>query len=179
MNSDRNGRNLVWWQKRMLNAFTQGMSSILPVELFPILSGEELRDLICGNPEIDVDLLKKIVEYEGFEESDEIIQYFWETLREFTNEERKLFLQFVWARNRLPLNANDFDAPFKIQKDSTTDSDQLLPSASTCFFSLTLPEYSSKKILKEKLLFAITNVTTMETDFQTNSAEISEGYRAI
>jgi len=29
------------------------------------------------------------------------------------------------------------------------------------------------------LLFAINNVTTMETDFQTNSAEITEGYRAI
>ncbi len=39
---------------------------------------------------------------------------------------------------------------------------------------LTLPGYSSKQILRSKLLFAITNVTTMETDFQTNSAEISE-----
>jgi hypothetical protein len=179
LQEDETGSNLVWWQKRMLNAFMQGMSSILPVELFPILSGEELRDMICGNPEVDVDLLRKIVEYEGFEESDQIIKYFWETLREFTNEERKLFLQFVWARNRLPLKENDFDSPFKIQKDNTSDGDKSLPSASTCFFSLALPEYSSKKVLKEKLLFAINNVTTMETDFQTNSAEISEGYRAI
>ena len=69
-------------------------------------------------------------------------------------------------------------AVVKEQKDSK-DGEKALPSASTCFFSLSLPEYSSKEQLKEKLLFAINNVTTMETDFQTNSAEIAEGYRAF
>jgi len=91
-------------------------------------------------------------------------------------------LQFVWARSRLPVRESDFEASFKIQKDVVnTDerADEALPSASTCFFSLTLPEYSQREILKEKLLFAITNVTTMETDFQTNSAEIAEGYQAF
>ena len=85
-----------------------------------------------------------------------------------------------------PLRHRDYtlvrnlNAPFKIQKDSSNKSgDQALPSATTCFFSLSLPEYKSKEQLKEKLLFAINNVATMETDFQTNSAEIAEGYRAF
>ena len=77
------------------------------------------------------------------------------------------------------MKESDFDAPFKIQRDNGTDGPQALPSASTCFFSLSLPEYTCKEHLKEKLLFAINNVTTMETDFQTNSAEIAEGYRAF
>jgi len=170
---------LQLWQQRMLNSFIDGISSVLPVEIFSILTGEELRDFFCGNPDIDVDMLRRVVEYEGYDESDEVIEYFWEVLRELTNEERKSFLQFVWARNRLPLKESDFDAPFKIQKDNGNDGDQALPSASTCFFSLSLPEYKSKEHLKEKLLFAINNVTTMETDFQTNSAEIAEGYRAF
>lgn len=170
---------LLWWQKRMLNSFVDGLSSVLPVEVFSILSGEELREFVCGNPEVDVDMLRRVVEYEGYEDSDPVVQYFWETLREFTNDERKSFLQFVWARNRLPVKEADFDAPFKIQKDNSIDGDQALPSASTCFFSLALPSYKTKEQLKEKLLFAINNVTTMETDFQTNSAEIAEGYRAI
>jgi hypothetical protein len=173
---------LLWWQQRMLNSFVEGLSNVLPVEVLPILSAEELRDIFCGNPDVDVDLLKCVVEYEGYEDTDAVIVYFWETLREITNDERKKFLQFVWARNRLPMRESDFEAPFKIQKDSvfTGDrADQALPSASTCFFSLTLPEYTSQKTLKDKLLFAISNVTTMETDFQTNSAEISEGYRAF
>lgn len=167
------------WQQRMLNSFIDGISSVLPVEIFSILTGEELRDFFCGNPDIDVDMLRRVVEYEGYDESDKVIEYFWEVLRELTNEERKRFLQFVWARNRLPMKESDFDAPFKIQKDNGNDGDQALPSASTCFFSLSLPEYKSKEHLKEKLLFAINNVTTMETDFQTNSAEIAEGYRAF
>lgn len=179
---DKEPSPLLWWQQRMLNAFTEGLGNVLPVEVLPLLSGEELRDTFCGNPDVDVDLLKRVVEYEGYEGTDAVIGYFWETLREITNEERKQFLQFVWARNRLPMRESDFEAPFKIQKDSgnTGDrADQALPSASTCFFSLTLPEYSSQKTLKDKLLFAINNVTTMETDFQTNSAEIAEGYRAF
>ena len=172
---------LMLWQQRMLNSFVEGLSNVLPVELLSILSGKELRDLICGNPEVDVDLLRRVVEYEGYEESDPVIKYFWNTLREFTNDERKSFLQFVWARNRLPMKESDFDAPFKIQKDNSSKDkgDDVLPSASTCFFSLALPEYSSQELLKAKLLFAINNVTTMETDFQTNSAEIAEGYRAF
>lgn len=171
---------LLKWQQRMLNSFVEGLSNVIPVEILTILTGEELRDIICGNPDIDVDLLKRVVEYEGFEATDSVVEYFWETLREFTNDERKKFLQFVWARNRLPMKESDFEAPFKIQRDSSEQNkDKALPSASTCFFSLSLPQYSNKEILKEKLLFAINNVATMETDFQTNAAEISEGYRAF
>ena len=174
---------LLLWQQRMLNAFTEGLGNVLPVELLPLMTGEELRETVCGNPEVDVDLLRRVVEYEGYEETeDKVVEYFWDTLREMTNDERKQFLQFVWARNRLPSRESDFEAPFKIQKDTLNEgkkADEALPSASTCFFSLTLPNYSSQDILREKLLFAITNVTTMETDFQTNSAEIAEGYRTF
>ena len=173
---------LLWWEQRMLNAFAEGLGNVIPIEIFPLFTGEELRDTLCGNPEVDVDLLKRVVECEGYEPTDPVIEYFWQTLSEFTHDERKQFLQFVWARNRLPLRESDFEAPFKIQKDTNNVGDKAdlaLPSASTCFFSLTLPNYSSRDILREKLLFAIQNVTTMETDFQTNSAEISEGYRAF
>jgi hypothetical protein len=173
---------LLLWQQRMLNSFAEGLGNVLPVEIFPLFTGEELRDTLCGNPEVDVDLLRRVVEYEGYEPDDAVVEYFWQTLRELGNDERKQFLQFVWARNRLPMREADFEAPFKIQRDAinTGDrADQALPSASTCFFSLTLPNYSSRDILRAKLLFAINNVTTMETDFQTNSAEISEGYRAF
>jgi len=173
---------LLWWQQRMLNAFAEGLSNVLPIEVLPLMSGGEIRDTLCGNPDVDVGLLKQVVEYEGYDDDNPVLDFFWETLHGMTSSERKQFLQFVWARNRLPMRASDLDAPFKIQRDSLNTgerADQALPSASTCFFTLTLPEYSKKDILREKLFFAINNVTTMETDFQTNSAEIAEGYRAF
>jgi hypothetical protein len=169
-------------QRSLMNAFTEGLSSVVPVEIFSIFTGEQLRDIICGNPEIDVELLRKVVEYEGYTENDKVVTYFWDVLREMTTLERKHFLQFVWARNRLPLKASDFEAPFVIQKDTKDvkmNGDYPLPSASTCFFSLSLPDYPTKEILKQKLLYAIENVTTMESDFVTNDAEISEGWRGL
>jgi len=169
-------------QRRLLNSFVEGMSSVLPVELLSMFTGEQLRDIICGNPDIDVELLRRVVEYEGYDETDTVVTFFWEVLREMTTSERKLFLQFVWARNRLPLKESDFDAPFKIQKDTKTvneNGDYPLPSASTCFFSLTLPEYPEKEVLKQKLLYAIENVTTMESDYVTNDVEVSEGWRGL
>lgn len=171
---------LLMWQHKMLNAFIDGIASVLPIEIFTILTGDEMKHLLCGNPEIDVDMLQKVVEYEGCSDTDTFIRNFWDILREFSNDERKRFLQFVWARNRLPMKELDFDAPFKIQKDTSNgDSGDALPTASTCFFSLSLPEYRNKSQLKKKLLFAINNATTMEMDFQTNSAEIAEGFRAF
>jgi hypothetical protein len=176
---DITGDLLLAQQQHMLNYFAEGISNVMPVELFSIFSGSELRDFFCGNPDIDVDLLQNIVEYEGFDKNDTIIQHFWEVLRELTSDERKLFLQFVWARSRLPYKESDFEDPFKIQKDTKNSGDEALPSASTCFFSLSLPEYKDKDTLKSKLLFAINNVTTMESDYVTNESEVREGWRGM
>ena len=174
---DNNASNELLSQTKMLNYFAEGMALTLPIELLSLFSGEQLREIICGNPVIDVELLQRVVEYEGYTGDEEIIGYFWDTLREMTTSERKLFLQFVWARNRLPMKESGFDAPFKIQKDarSANNGDYPLPSASTCFFSLSLPQYPCKEVLREKLLFAIENVTTMESDYVTNDAELGEG----
>jgi len=168
-------------QQRMLNSFAEGISSVIPTEIFSLFTGSQVRNKICGNPEIDVNLLQRVVEYEGYSKDSPVITFFWEVLREMSDHDRKLFLQFVWARSRLPLKESDFDAPFKIQKDLKSSKNEIeaLPGASTCFFSLTLPEYASKEILKQKLMFAIENVTTMESDYVTNDAEVSEGWRGL
>ena len=173
---------LLWWQRRMFNFFVEGVGNVLPVEIFPLFSANELKRILCGSADVDVNVLKTIVEFEGYEGNEPVIDNFWRVLEEVRTTDRKAFLQYVWARNRLPSRVADFETPFKIVKDSLNSGDRAdlaLPSASTCFFSLTLPEYSTAEILREKLLFAIHNVSTMETDFQTNSAEISEGYRAL
>merc|ERR1712194_484648 len=44
-------------QRRLLNSFVEGMSSVLPVELLSMFTGEQLRDIVCGNSDIDVELL--------------------------------------------------------------------------------------------------------------------------
>ncbi|KAF0712348.1 hypothetical protein AaE_012048, partial [Aphanomyces astaci] len=49
--------------------------------------------------------------------------------------------------------------------------DLYLPHAQTCFFSLSLPAYSTKAILKAKLLYAIQNSPNMDADVRLHNAE--------
>jgi hypothetical protein len=49
--------------------------------------------------------------------------------------------------------------------------DKYLPHAQTCFFSLSLPAYSTKEIMREKLLYAIKNSPNMDADVRLHNAE--------
>jgi len=46
----------------MLRAFQDGLSAVLPIEVFPLFSNEEIERLICGVSEVDVDLLQQCTE---------------------------------------------------------------------------------------------------------------------
>jgi hypothetical protein len=98
--------------------------------------------------------------YRGVEETDDSVERFWEVIEGFSAEERKAFLRFVWARSRLP-RAAQFSEPFKLHVVSTW-GDERLPKADTCFFTLHLPLYSSMTVMRERLLYAISNCTDMD-----------------
>ena len=52
-----------------LTEFTRGLSDVLPVEAFPLFTPGELETLICGEPEIDIELLKRATVYENVDEN--------------------------------------------------------------------------------------------------------------
>ena len=43
--------------------FLQGLSCVLPVDLLPIFTPQEAEALVCGQPTIDISLLKRVAEY--------------------------------------------------------------------------------------------------------------------
>lgn len=51
---------------------------------------------------------KKNVILAGIEATAPLVQWFWEVMDEFSNQERSLFLRFVWGRTRLPRTIADF-----------------------------------------------------------------------
>ena len=133
----------------------------------------ELEQLISGNSKVDISSLKKITEYEDIDPLGSSVQNFWEILEEMTDEERTLFLRFVWARSRMP-SSQESCMNFKIQGvqgEAKEKPDQYLPYAQTCFFSLSLPPYSSKDIMRAKLLYAINNSPNMDADIKLHNAE--------
>jgi E3 ubiquitin-protein ligase HERC2 len=120
--------------------------------------------MVCGVPEVDVDLLQRVTEYSSCSASDPHVRFFWTAMREFDHEERAALLKFTWGRTRLPLSAGEFTQRFKIQSFNKSPPDAYYPVAHTCFFSLELPRYSTLEILKDKLRYAIFNCEAIDGD---------------
>lgn len=97
-------------------AVREGMSWIVPVPLLSLLTAKQLEQMVCGMPEICCDVLKKVVRYREVDEQHSLVQWFWQTLEEFSNEERVLFMRFVSGRSRLPANTADISQRFQIMK---------------------------------------------------------------
>jgi E3 ubiquitin-protein ligase HERC2 len=146
------------------------MAEIVPLRWLSLFSHSELETLICGAPDIDLAMLKRHTIYEGYNSKSRVVQDFWSVMEEFSPSDRSLYLRFVSGRARLPLNDAGFDRSMKIQVLDRQNPDQYLPLSHTCFFSIEIPRYSSRQILKDRLLYAIRHCTAIDTDF-TQSGE--------
>jgi hypothetical protein len=143
-----------------LAAFFHGLRSVLPVALFPLLTPLELEGLVCGAPTIDIVLLQRVCEYEGegVHADAPHVLFFWSALEAMDQAQRSRFVNFVSARSRLPASTDDFDMNFKIvepKPSAKEDPDSHLPHSQTCFFTLSLPFYSSQDVCFKRLVYAI------------------------
>jgi hypothetical protein len=155
-------------------AFKDGLSVVLPVELLPLFTAAELELMISGSRSVDIKLLQQCTEYDNLKPDSDLVRNFWSVLESMDDEDRTLFLRFVWARSRMPASAQDLPMNFKLQAaaaPSKGKADDYLPHAQTCFFSLSLPSYSSRDVLREKLLYAISNSPNMDADVRLHNAE--------
>lgn len=149
-----------------------GLGAIVPLNLLFVMSWSQIETLVCGAPEVDVERLKKNTEYEGYGSEDPTILYFWEVMNEMTAEQRSAFLRFAWGRARLPA-AGHF-RQFKITRYSCENSDQYLPLSHTCFFTIDLPPYSSKEVLRNKLMYALTHCQSIDNDHDGGNWDVEE-----
>jgi ankyrin repeat protein len=133
--------------KPQIDAFLDGLYSMVPKKFLELFTVEELELLINGSPTVDVDELRTKTKYVDYEENDDVIQWLWEILKNETQEFRKKFLKFVTGSSRIGV-----DFKLTIQK---IYGSELYPAAHTCFNQLDLPMYISTKELNEKLSLAI------------------------
>nr|CAG4713265.1 unnamed protein product [Naegleria fowleri] len=155
-----------------MNAIRKGLFNMITNRYFSLFSWNEIERNICGIPDVDVEKLKQHTIYEGYTAQSKEVKYFWEILQSFSPEQRSLFLKFVWGRGRMPYNESEaFTNPMKIQKLDRPNPDNVLPLSHTCFFSIEIPPYSTKEIMKDKLLYAIVNCKAIDIDFTTTAIE--------
>ncbi|RUS72180.1 hypothetical protein EGW08_020056, partial [Elysia chlorotica] len=103
----------------------------------------------------------------GYHDQDPVIQWFWQAIEKFDNEQQLRLLQFVTGTSSIPyegfsaLRGSNGPRKFCIEKWGKTTS---LPRAHTCFNRLDLPPYSSFDILFEKLVRAVIETSTFSID---------------
>jgi len=143
----------------------QGVLAVIPrysksrhqTELSPIcylMTLEELERRVCGSPEIDLDLLKRKTVYKGAKDTSKIVEWFWNVMHGLSKRDRQRFIQFAWARSRLPHDMAT-NNNIKMLLNFTKSTDRDLPKAQTCFFLVDMPMYSSEEIMRDKLLLAL------------------------
>lgn len=132
-----------------------GIATIIPPVSLLLMSGGELEMLVCGDPCIDLSVLKTKTQLEGWSSSDPFKVYFWSMLEEFSPKELSMLIRFSWGRSRLPKKS---DFTWKVTKLDCSNYDQRLPEAHTCFFQICIPPYSSKEIAAEKIKYAIHSI---------------------
>ncbi|XP_016308252.1 E3 ubiquitin-protein ligase NEDD4-like [Sinocyclocheilus anshuiensis] len=127
--------------QKQMNAFLEGFTELIPIDLIKIFDENELELLMCGLGDVDVNDWRQHTIYKnGYCPNHPVIQWFWKY------KETK-----VIGSNGPQL--------FTIEQWGTPDK---LPRAHTCFNRLDLPTYESFEDLREKLLMAVENAQGFE-----------------
>ncbi|GAA5884202.1 hypothetical protein JCM16303_002404 [Sporobolomyces ruberrimus] len=156
---------LVEWrvQRRVedqFKAFLSGFNELIPQELINVFDERELELLIGGMSEIDVDDWMKHTDYRGYQQGDEVVQWFWKAVKGWPAEKKSRLLQFATGTSRIPVNGfkdlQGSDGPRRFTLEKSGEITQL-PKSHTCFNRLDLPPYPNFETLESKLAFAVEN----------------------
>nr|XP_008161574.1 E3 ubiquitin-protein ligase NEDD4-like isoform X8 [Chrysemys picta bellii] len=152
--------------QKQMNAFLEGFTELLPIDLIKIFDENELELLMCGLGDVDVNDWRQHTIYKnGYCPNHPVIQWYWKAVLLMDAEKRIRLLQFVTGTSRVPMNGfaelygSNGPQLFTIEQ---WGSPEKLPRAHTCFNRLDLPPYESFEDLREKLLMAVENAQGFE-----------------
>ncbi|KAH8832744.1 HECT-domain-containing protein [Flagelloscypha sp. PMI_526] len=142
--------------KRQTDAFFDGLSEIIDPKWLRMFNQQEVQVLLGGvNAPVDIDDLRNNTVYGGlYDDQHETIVAFWNVVESFDQEKRSQLLRFVTSCSRPPLlGFKELQPNFAIR--DAGESEDRLPTASTCVNLLKLPRYTSERHLRQKLSQAI------------------------
>ncbi|XP_061847674.1 probable E3 ubiquitin-protein ligase HERC4 isoform X2 [Colius striatus] len=134
--------------------FMQGFLRGCPARRWKMFLPAELQIVLQGHTKLDWCLLEKNVVYVRYKRFDSTITFFWHVFHKLPEEKKKMFLAFLSGSDRIHVFGVEY-FKFTIEDPQAENPDELYPSASTCSLILFLPRYSSKRVLKKMLLYAI------------------------
>lgn len=147
--------------ERQLDSFIEGFSTVFPYSSLLILTPEELVEM-HGRVEEDWSsstLYSSINADHGYSMGSESIHELISIMSSFERQDRRLFLQFLTGSPKLPIGG------FKCLKPKLTvvmkhpedgmAPDAYLPSVMTCANYFKLPKYSSKDMMRSRIVQAM------------------------
>jgi len=142
-------------------AFRTGFSAVFPVERLAAFNPDELDMLLNGSREKWEP--SAIIEYlkfdHGYTRNSRAVGFLLEVVCEFSADEVSTFLKFVTGSPRLPVGGLARLSPrltiVMKRPEEGISPDAYLPSVMTCANYVKLPDYSSKEIMRERLITAI------------------------
>lgn len=136
-------------------AFARGFRTCLPAQHVALLRPSLLCHMVEGSTDIDTHALERVARYDGgFEPGHEFVRTFWQVVHAMPQEQKRKLLEFVTASDRVPV-AGIESVVFWVQRNGPDGEG--LPTSSTCFGRLLLPEYANKEKLEGKLGIALEN----------------------
>jgi len=144
--------------EKALKNIKKGVFEVLPRGSLDGLTAEDLRLLLNGVGDIDVQTLISYTSFndesgEGNEKVTRFKKWFWSIVEKINSTERQDLVYFWTSSPALPASEEGFQPPPSITVRPADDNH--LPTANTCISRLYIPLYSSKNILRTKLLLAI------------------------
>jgi len=144
-----------------VRAFRAGFSAVYPIEHLAAFAPVELDVLLNGSKETwEAASIVEFLKFDhGYTRNSRAVGFLLEILCEMTSHEVATFLKFVTGSPRLPVGGLARLTPrLTIVRKSPEEGispDAYLPSVMTCANYVKLPDYSTKEVMKQRLLTAI------------------------
>ncbi|KAF3050121.1 hypothetical protein E8E11_007530 [Didymella keratinophila] len=137
-----------------LKAFKKGFYTCLNPRSLELFTPKTLKKLVEGEQNIAIPELRACATYEDYDAAHPTVRMFWDIVQGYSQQDATQLLEFVTASDRVPVTGYK-SLTFNIVRMGS-DSEQL-PTSSTCFGKLYLPEYNDKEKMRRKLELAIQN----------------------
>ncbi|EWM23921.1 ubiquitin-protein ligase, partial [Nannochloropsis gaditana] len=152
-----------------VTAMLTGLQDIVPTGALWVFTEEEIMAMVGGvgsemgkDPE---EILEALACDHGYTRGSQAVRWLVEILAEMTLEEERHFLMFVTGSPGLPVGGLMGCCPRLTVVKKVAEGharalgqagvDAMLPSASTCTNYLKLPDYSSRAVMRERLLLSL------------------------
>ena len=76
------------------------------LDALALIPWNKIEARACGAKVFDVEKFKSITEFPRNDNFHPIVARFWRVFEAFTEEEKGLYLKFVWGRSRLPIDCS-------------------------------------------------------------------------